>query len=175
MPWRGMILLLVSSLVLTFLAGDFTAASLRDPAMPVLSVVSLSAAMTTILLSVLFLAAMHFAKYDDVVPPIMLCLVAMLCTACTLITLAEQIGVNKQAWLSHRHPTLLLVMALSCTAVAIHLAVRFDERSRHLATLFELRNRLAWAQVARPVARTQPPRVQSRYRPPGNPRDTLEM
>ena len=166
MPWRGMFLLSVTSMTLAFFAADFKEPALHDPAMPVLSVVSLAAAFTTVLLSVLFLAAMYFSKYDEVVPPIMLGLVAMLCTACTLVTLAEQIGMNKHAWESHSHPTLLLVTALGCTAIAIHLAIRFDERSRRLATLFEFRDRLAWAREQDRVRRFLPSETPVMYRAP---------
>ena len=166
MPWRGMFLLFAASMTLASFAADFTAPALPEPAMPVLSVVSLAAAFTTILLAVLLLAAMYFSKYDQVVPPIMLCMVAMLCTACTLVTLAEQIGMNNQALESHRHPTLLLVTALGCTSIAIHLAIRFDERSRRLATLFEFRDRLAWAREQDRVRRFVPSETPVMHRAP---------
>jgi hypothetical protein len=160
-----MLLLFVASLTLAFFAADFTASAIHDPAIPILSVMSLSAALTTVLLAVLFLAAMYFAKEDEVVPPIMLGLVAMLGTACTLVTLAEQIGVSNSAWQSHRHPTLLLIMALGCIATAIHLAVRFDERSRRLATLGEFRDRLAWAREQDRVRRFVASETPAMYRP----------
>ena len=165
MPWRGMFLLFVSSMMLAFFAADFSSPAIHDPVMPILSVMSLAAALTTVLLSVLFLVSMYFAKDDEIVPPIMLGLVAMLCTACTLVTLAEQIGINNRAWESHRHPTLLLITGLGSTAIAIHLAVRFDERGRRLAALFELRDRLAWAREqdrARRFVASETPRM---YRP----------
>lgn len=167
MPWPGMFLMFVSSMTLAYLAADFAAPTLETlGGMPVLSVVSVSAAFTTVLLSVLFLVSMCFAKYDAVVPPIMLCLVAMLYTVCTLVTLAEQIGINKSAWESHRHPTLLMVTALGCTAIAVHLAIRFDERSRRLATLFELRDRLTWAREQDRARRFVPSETPLIYRAP---------
>ena len=165
MPWHGMLFLFVASMTLAFFAADFTTPAIRDPEIPILSVMSLSAALATVLLAVLFLASMYFAKDDEVVPPIMLGLVAMLCTASTLVTLAEQIGVSNRAWQSHRHPTLLLVTALGCTAVAVYLAVRFDERSRRLATLSEFRDRLAWARDQDRVRHFVPSETPPMYRP----------
>ena len=161
-----MFLLLVSSMALAFFAADFSSPKIHDPAMPVLSVMSLSSALTTVLLSVLFLASMYFAKDDEVVPPVMLGLVAMLCTACTLVTLAEQIGINNRAWESHRHPALLLVTALGCTALAIHLAVRFDERSRRLATLIEFGDRFASAREQDRARRFVPSETPLMFRAP---------
>jgi hypothetical protein len=169
LPWHGMFLLLVSSLTLAFFAADFRSPTIHDPAMPLLSVVSLAGTVTTVLLSVLFIASMYFARHDEVVPPIMLCLVAMLCTVCTVVTLAEQIEINRQAWESHQHPTLLLITSLGCTAIAIHLAIRFDERSRRLATLFEFRDRLAWAREQDRTRRFVPSETPLMYRTPRRP------
>ena len=166
MPWRGMFILLVSSMMLAFFAGDFSSPAIHDPAMPILSVMSLSAALTTVLLSVLFLASMYFAQDDEAVPPIMLGLVAMLCTACTLVTLAEQIGINNRGWESHRHPMLLLIVGLVCTATAIHLAIRFDERGRRLAALFELRDRLTRAREQDRARRFEPSETPLMYQAP---------
>jgi ABC-type uncharacterized transport system permease subunit len=169
LPWHGMFLLFVSSLTLAFFAADFRSPAIHEPVMPILSVMSLSGAVTTVLLSALFLASMYFAQYDDVVPPIMLCLVAMLCTVCTVVTLAELVEINRQAWESHQHPTVLLVTALGCTTIAIHLAIRFDERSRRLATLFEFRDRLAWAREQDRTRRFVPSETPLMYRTPRRP------
>jgi hypothetical protein len=126
--WYVLFSLLVTSVSLVLLAGTFD--EVRSPdrisAMPPITVAILAAASSTLLLTIVFQIVCLFGSRVDAVPKVMLGFVAMLATACALLTLGEMFGIGRRDYISLGHPHLLVIAGVTYTCLAIWLAWIFD-------------------------------------------------
>ena len=120
--------LLVTSVTLVLLAGTFD--EIRSPdrvsSMPPITVAILATATSTLLLTIIFQAVCLFGTRIDAVPKTMLAFVAMLSTACALLTVGEMIGIGRGDYIRVGHPALLVITGITYTCLAIWLAAIFD-------------------------------------------------
>ncbi|MEO6773268.1 MAG: hypothetical protein ABI467_09615 [Kofleriaceae bacterium] len=127
--------LLVTSVTLVLLAGTFD--EVRSPgrvsAMPPITVAILATAASTLLLTIVFQAVCLFGTRVDAVPKLMLGFVAMLATACALLTVGEMIGIGRGDFIRVGHPAMLVVAGVTYTCLAIWLAWIFDVEARAAA------------------------------------------
>jgi hypothetical protein len=132
--------LLVTSVALVLLAGTFDEVRRADQvsAMPLITVAILATATSTLLLTIMFQAVCLFGTRVDAVPKLMLAFVAMLSTACALLTVGEMIGIGRVDYIRVGHPTLLVVAGITYTCLAIWLAWIFDAdvRAAELQEMF---------------------------------------
>jgi hypothetical protein len=138
--WYVLFSLLVTSVSLVLLAGTFDEVRCADrvTAMPPITVAILATAASTLLLTIIFQVVCLFGTRVDAVPKLMLGFVALLATACALLTLGEMFGVGRRDYISLGHPHLLVIAGVTYTCLAIWLAWIFDAdvRSAELQQMF---------------------------------------
>jgi len=126
--WYVLFSLLVTSVALVLLAGTFDEVRCPDrmSAMPPITVAILATATSTLLLTMIFEVVCLFGTRVDSVPKVMLGFVAMLSTACALLTVGEMIGIGRGDYIRVGHPPLLVFTGIAYTCLAIWLAAIFD-------------------------------------------------
>ena len=126
--WYVLFSLLVASVSLVLLAGTFDEIRCPDrvSAMPPITVAIVACAASTLLLTIVFQAVCLFGTRIDAVPKTMLGFVAMLSTACALLTVGEMIGIGRGDYIRVGHPALLVIAGITYTCLAIWLAALFD-------------------------------------------------
>lgn len=138
--WYVLFSLLVTSVSLVLLAGTFDEVRCADhvTAMPPITVAILATAASTLLLTIIFQVVCLFGTRVDAVPKLMLGFVALLSTACALLTIGEMIGIGHVDNMRVGHPTLLVVAGITYTCLAIWLAWIFDAdvRAAELQQMF---------------------------------------
>ena len=138
--WYVLFSLLVTSVALVLLAGTFDEVRCPDriSAMPPITVAILATAGSTLLLTIVFQVVCLFGTRIDAVPKMMLGFVALLATACALLTVGEMIGIGRGDYIRVGHPALLVVAGITYTCLAIWLAAIFDAEAQaaELAQMF---------------------------------------
>ena len=125
--WYVLFSLLVASVSLVLLAGTFDEVRPHPVcSMPPMTVAILATATSTLLLTLIFQVVCLFGTRIDAVPKVMLGFVAMLSTACGLLTVGEMIGIGTGDYIRVGHPAVLVVAAITYTCLAIWLAAIFD-------------------------------------------------
>ena len=126
--WYVLFSLLVTSVTLVLLAGTFDEVRCPDrvSALPPITVAILATAASTLLLTIVFQAVCLFGARIDAVPKTMLGFVALLATACALLTIGEMVGIGRGDYIRVGHPALLVVAGITYTCLAIWLAAIFD-------------------------------------------------
>ena len=124
--WYALLLMVIASVFLVLLAGNLE--DWRTPEelvpLPLVAVGILGSAISLFVLSLGYAVIVIFGGPTQTVPRIMLGLVALLATACALMTGLETLGHHEH--IAHSYPGLLIVVALGYAAVAIWLAVIFS-------------------------------------------------
>lgn len=124
--WYVLLIMVIASIFLVLLAGNLE--DWRTPdivPLPLLAVGILGSAISIFVLSLGYAVIVIFGGPTQTVPKIMLGLVALLATACAVMTGIEVAG--HEEWIAHTHSTLLIVTALLYTALATRLAAIFDQ------------------------------------------------